>query len=96
VILLISAVGWSARIRQTARIRQKIDMMMFSLQKQMICTILHCTVEAERKQLSSAGDLFLSKSVQVDSHSKKGDTMEPRLLVSESSLHADSAWGLAL
>lgn len=38
--------------------------------------------EADRKQLSAAGEIFLSKTLQVDSHSKKGDSTEPRTLVS--------------
>ena len=41
-----------------------------------------CYIEAERKQLSAAGDIFLSKTVQVDTHAKKGDGLEPRTLVS--------------
>lgn len=38
--------------------------------------------EAERRLLSDAGDIFLSKAVQVDGHSKKGGSTEPRTLVS--------------
>ena len=47
-----------------------------------LAVIALCCVEAERKQLSSAGDIFLSKTVHIDTHSKKGDGTEPRTLVS--------------
>lgn len=43
---------------------------------------VRCSVEGERKQLSTAGDIFLSKTVHIDTHSKKGDGTEPRTLVS--------------
>lgn len=38
--------------------------------------------EAELKVLGKVGDIFLAKKVQVETHSKKGDILEPRLLVS--------------
>lgn len=46
----------------------------------MLLNTIH--TDAERKLLSGAGEIFLCKSVQVDSHSKKGDPTEPRNLVS--------------
>lgn len=54
----------------------------------MIATTLYnslppCRVlDGERQVLSQAGHIFLKKVLQVDTHAKKGDPTEPKILVS--------------
>lgn len=69
--------------RVTIRSAQLSQLAGNSIQCNALVTLLWCCVEAERKQLSAAGDIFLSKTVHIDTHSKKGDGTEPRTLVSE-------------
>ncbi len=47
-----------------------------------LCLMACIFAESERQQLSSAGEIFLTKIVHVESRSKKGDGTEPRKLVS--------------
>lgn len=43
---------------------------------------LHSWSAAERHVLSETGEIFLRKVLQVDTHSKRGDPTEPKIMVS--------------